>query len=211
MILFLYSQLSAGSENIRWPLKDESKKNFIKVLSKSFSWNENTHIPLYHTSDRTWWLYCTRPGGGQAIDTFSLSEWQFHFSSSFWSSREIALTCTAFIVSSVYEKIVDYYFVVLLKKILLALQVPVVLLLYMTSLSTQFHADKPLAIKNPCRCFNSGCTDSPYRFVGIAKPWNLKLIINIDMGKKNNKSVIGWNSWVLVSMKNFVNLIGVFL
>lgn len=157
-------------------------------------------MTLLHTS--RWWT----------SNRHILSFWMaVPFSSSFWSSREIALTCTAFIVSSVYEKIVDYYFVVLLKKILLALQVPVVLLLYMTSLSTQFHADKPLAIKNPCRCFNSGCTDSPYRFVGIAKPWNLKLIINIDMGKKKNKSVIGWNSCVLVSMKNFVNLIGVFL
>lgn len=170
-------------------MKDESKKNFIKVLSKSFSWNENTHIPLYHTSDRTRWLlvYCTRPGGGPAIDTFSLSEWQFHFPQV--SEARGKLPWRAPLSSSLLcmKKIVDYYFVVLLKKIFLALQVPVVLLLYMTSLSTQFHADKPLAIKNPCRCFNSGCTDSPYRFVGIAKPWNLKLIINIDMGKKKKQ------------------------
>lgn len=133
-------------------------------------------MTLLHTS--RWWT----------SNRHILSFWMaVPFSSSFWSAREIALTCTAFIVSSLYEKIVDYYFVVLLKKIFLALQVPVVLLLYMTSLSTQFHADKPLAIKNPCRCFNSGCTDSLYRFVGIAKPWNLKLIINIDMGKKKNQ------------------------
>lgn len=51
------------------------------------------------------------------------------------------MTCTAFIVSSVYEKIVDYYFVVLLKKIFLALQVPVVLLLYMTSLHSSMQTN----------------------------------------------------------------------
>lgn len=82
-------------------------------------------MTLLHTS--RWWT----------SNRHILSFWMaVPFSSSFWSSREIALTCTAFIVSSVYEKIVDYYFVVLLKKIFLVLQVPVVLLLYMTSLST---------------------------------------------------------------------------
>lgn len=123
-------------------------------------------------------------------------------SSSFWSSWKIAFTCNTFIVPSWSKKIVDFYLAVLLNKILLAVQV-VLFIVYRTSIRTQFPAHKPLALKNPCRCFNSGCKNSSHRFVENAKPWNLKLIpeliIYIDMGK-NNQSLNGWNCWVLVSV-----------